>query len=63
MRSLSDDGREPGETFMLGFNRWHAIAMLAAILCITGLGWLALAYFIPTPPSKITIAGSFKGGH
>jgi TRAP-type uncharacterized transport system substrate-binding protein len=24
---------------------------------------LALAYFIPAPPSKITIAGSFKGSH
>lgn len=48
---------------MLGFRRWHMYATLAAILCISGVVWLTLAYFIPSPPSNITIAGSFKGGH
>jgi TRAP-type uncharacterized transport system substrate-binding protein len=46
---------------MLGFNRWHLLKGLAAILCIAGIVWLALAYFIPAPPSTIAIAMSFKG--
>jgi len=48
---------------MLGFNRWHLLKGLAAIFCIAGIVWLALSYFMPAPPSAITIAGSFKGGH
>jgi uncharacterized protein len=48
---------------MLGFNRWHLFKVLAVILSIAGISWLALAYFIPAPPSKITIAGSFKGSY
>ena len=46
---------------MLGFNRWHLFKGLAAILCIAAIVWLALAYFIPAPPSTIAIAMSFKG--
>jgi TRAP-type uncharacterized transport system substrate-binding protein len=46
---------------MLGFNRWHLLKGLAAILCISTVVWLALAYFIPAPPSTIAIAMSFKG--
>jgi TRAP-type uncharacterized transport system substrate-binding protein len=48
---------------MLGFNRWRLFRILAAIACITGLTWLALAYLIPAPPSKVTIATSFTGDH
>jgi TRAP transporter TAXI family solute receptor len=48
---------------MLGFNRWHLFEVLAVILCIAGISWLALGYFIPAPPSRIAIAGSFKGSH
>ena len=32
-------------------------------MCIAGLAWLALAYLIPAPPSKITIATPLKGDH
>jgi TRAP-type uncharacterized transport system substrate-binding protein len=46
---------------MLGFNRWHLFKGLAAILCIVSIVWLALAYFIPAPPSTITIAMAYKG--
>ena len=46
---------------MLGFNRWHLLKVLAAILCIASIVWLALAYFIPAPPSTITIATAYKG--
>jgi TRAP-type uncharacterized transport system substrate-binding protein len=46
---------------MLGFNRWHLLKGLAAILCIASITSLALAYFIPAPPSTITIAMAFKG--
>jgi TRAP transporter TAXI family solute receptor len=48
---------------MLGFNRWHLFKVLAVILSIAGISWLVLGYFIPAPPSKITIAGSFKGSY
>jgi len=47
---------------MLGFNRWHILKGLAAFLCIFGLISAALMYFIPAPPSTITIAVGFKGG-
>ena len=47
---------------MLGFNRWHLPIGLAAILCIGGIVSLALSYFIPAPPSSITMAVGFKGG-
>jgi len=48
---------------MLGFNRWHLLRMVAAILCIAGVAWLALTYLIPAPPPKITIATSLQGDH
>lgn len=47
---------------MLGFNRGHLFKGLAAILCIFGIVLLALNYFIPVPPRKITIGTGFKGG-
>jgi TRAP-type uncharacterized transport system substrate-binding protein len=46
---------------MLGFNRWHVLKGLAAILCVASIISLGLAYFIPAPPSAITIAMAFKG--
>jgi uncharacterized protein len=46
---------------MLGFNRWHLLKLLAAIFSIAGIVWVALAYFIPAPPSTITIAMAYKG--
>ena len=46
---------------MLGFNRWHLAKLLAAILCIAGIVWFAVAYFIPAPPTTVTIATAFKG--
>ena len=45
---------------MLGFNRWHLVKLLAAIVCIVGIVSLALIYFIPAPPAKITIATGAK---
>jgi TRAP transporter TAXI family solute receptor len=45
-----------GETFTLGFNRWHLSIVLAAILGGAAIVWLALAILIPAPPKKITIA-------
>jgi TRAP-type uncharacterized transport system substrate-binding protein len=35
---------------------------LAAILSVIAVAWLALWYFIPAPPSTITIAAGLKGG-
>jgi len=47
---------------MLGFNRWHLLKGLAAILSIVGIASLVLVYFFPAPPSTITMAVGFKGG-
>jgi TRAP-type uncharacterized transport system substrate-binding protein len=41
---------------MFGLNRWGLFKGLAAILCIVGISWFALNYFIPAPPSKFAIA-------
>jgi TRAP-type uncharacterized transport system substrate-binding protein len=38
------------------------LRVLAATLAVAAVTWLALWYFIPTPPSKITIAVGIKGG-
>lgn len=35
---------------------------LAAVLCLAAAIWLALWYFIPAPPSTITIVAGIKGG-
>jgi hypothetical protein len=51
-----------GERFMLGFNRWHLLKGLGAILCIAGIVSLALIYFVPAPPSKIAMATSVIKG-
>jgi TRAP-type uncharacterized transport system substrate-binding protein len=48
---------------MLGFNRWHLLRTVAAILCVAGVAWLALVYLIPAPPAKITVATSLQGDH
>jgi hypothetical protein len=45
---------------MFGFNRWHLFKGLAVIVCIVGMSWLAVDYFVPAPPSKFTIATGFK---
>ena len=47
---------------MLGFDRWHLLKGLAAILCMVGIVSLALIYFFPAPPSTISMAVGFKGG-
>jgi hypothetical protein len=38
------------------------LRVVAAVLCIVAAVWLALWYFIPAPPSSITIAAGIKGG-
>ena len=42
---------------MFGFS----FKVLAATFCILGISWLALAYFVPLPPSDITLATGRKG--
>ena len=48
---------------MLGFNRGLLFRTVAAMLCIAAIAWIALAYLIPAPPSKIAIATSLQGDH
>jgi TRAP-type uncharacterized transport system substrate-binding protein len=48
---------------MLGFNRWHLVNFLAAILGTVGIVSLALIYFFPAPSSTITMAVGIKGGN
>src|ERR1035437_9558795 len=50
-----------GQKPMFGFSRRQLFKTLAAIFCILGISWFALDYFVPSPPSKITIATAFKG--
>ena len=48
---------------MLGFTQKHLfVAIVAALVCISII-WFALGILFPAPPTKITIAGSFVGGH
>jgi len=54
-------GRCIGGMPMLGLRLGSSLLKgIAAILCISGIAWLALAYFIPAPPSKFTIATGAK---
>src|SRR5580658_264995 len=46
---------------MFRFSRRQLFKGLAAIVCILGISWLALDYFVPSPPSKIIIATALKG--
>jgi hypothetical protein len=46
---------------MLGLIRRRLLAGLVVILTTLGILALALAYFIPAPPSRVTIATAFKG--
>lgn len=40
---------------MLGLSHRELIKGLAAILCIAGISWFALEYFVPAPPAEFTI--------
>jgi TRAP-type uncharacterized transport system substrate-binding protein len=46
---------------MLGYSRWQLFKRLAAAVGIVSVVSLALIYFIPAPPSKVTMATAFKG--
>jgi len=46
---------------MLGLGRRGLFKGFIVILCIFGIAWFALEYFIPSPPSRITIATGSKG--
>lgn len=43
------------------FTRWQIFKALTAAVVIGSAAWLALVYFIPTPPSKVVMATAFKG--
>jgi TRAP-type uncharacterized transport system substrate-binding protein len=45
----------------MGFTRWQIFKALTAAVVIGSAVWLALIYFIPTPPSKVVMATAFKG--
>jgi TRAP-type uncharacterized transport system substrate-binding protein len=50
-----------GGARMLGFSRWQLFKGLVLAVGIMGIVSLALIYFIPAPPSTVTIATGFKG--
>jgi TRAP-type uncharacterized transport system substrate-binding protein len=50
-----------GRNFMTRFKRWQLCRLLTALVVIGGAVWLALIYFIPTPPAKVVMATAFKG--
>jgi len=45
----------------MGFTRWQIFKALTAAVVIGSAIWLALIYFIPTPPSRVVMATAFKG--
>ena len=46
---------------MLGYNHWQLFKGLAAAVGTVSIVSLLLIYFIPSPPSKVTMATAFKG--
>ena len=48
---------------MLGYTRLHLFAALAVAAALIAAIWIALGFVFPTPPTKVDIAGSFRGGH
>jgi TRAP-type uncharacterized transport system substrate-binding protein len=50
-----------GGVRMLGFSRWQLFKGLVLAVGIMGVVSLALAYFIPAPPSTVVMATAFKG--
>ena len=46
---------------MLGFSRWQLLKGIAFAAAVASIVSLALIYFIPAPPSKVTMATAFKG--
>ncbi len=47
---------------MGGLGGGIALRVLATIICVIAVVWLALWYFIPAPPHELTIAAGIKGG-
>jgi hypothetical protein len=49
------------EVAMLGFTRWQIFKTSAAAVLAVGTISLLLIYFIPAPPSTVTMATGFQG--
>ena len=48
---------------MLGFTQKHLFVAIVITLMSISTMWFALGILFPLPPTKVTIAGSFVGGH
>jgi hypothetical protein len=46
---------------MLKRVRGSVIAVIGAIIALVVVGWLALEYFVPSPPTRIIIGAGGKG--
>src|SRR6516165_9580284 len=46
---------------MLGYSRWQILKGMAAAVAGVSIASLVLIYFIPAPPSKVTMGSAFKG--
>src|SRR5215831_8566002 len=46
---------------MLGYNRWKILKGMAAAVAGVSIVSLVLIYFIPAPPTKVTMGTAFKG--
>lgn len=55
-------GHDVWGTSMGGWGVGIGSRMVAAVIVLIAVMWLALWYFIPAPPSTITIAAGLKGG-
>jgi hypothetical protein len=54
-RVLTTDGQFE-EIFMLGYSHWQLLKGLAVVVGTISIVSLALIYFIPSPPSTVTMA-------
>lgn len=48
---------------MLGYPRWYLFIALVLALILVSAIWIAIGILIPAPPTRISLAGSFSGGH
>ena len=53
--------RRGEEKPMIRVGRGRLIQWLATVACVIAVSWIALEYFVPSPPSKITIGTALKG--
>ena len=58
---LGNDHRDQSVEAMFSSIRWSVIRAIAALVALAVVTWLALGYFVPSLPTRITIGTGSKG--